>query len=302
MKGGATVSAFGTAAVVGGTDMAMSPLWTYGIYVSMFVILGMIVYMLWLLLARINSHPTNHGQAEHAENTVNLFGPLGSIPTRSDPFNDPYVPPLKVDTTYFPTRSFYDPRVGGDQVASGPNDSGDIRGLPVVAGLAGSRGYGAGSIPSVPLVPINVRTRGYEPEFSQLGILVRDRGASEQDKDRRGGIGREKYQSTFGMKDDPNDTTHVNPRADSSSLYDNQILPLMGRRVLNGRDKYQYYTLGGAGNNTKLPIQVRGRNAMDENGVDEITDRDRTFVPGYDHAYRADIYQNALYRYLPSFL
>lgn len=266
-------------------SMTTSPLWTYGIYVSMFVILGMIVYMLWLLLSRTDRrHPTDHGQEhEYTENTVNLFGPLASIPTRSDPFNDPYVPPLKVDTTYF------------------PSDSGDIRGLPVVAGIAGSRG----SVPSGSgAIPINVRTRGYEPEFSQLGVLVRDRGASEQDPDSRNGgaIGRAKYQATFGSRDDPQDTTHVNPKADSSSLYDNQILPLMGRRVLNGRDKYQYYTLGGAGGNTKLPIQVGGRSAMDENGVNEIMNRDRTFVPGYGHAYRADVYQNALYRYLPSFL
>ena len=320
MKGGSVVasaastSAFatGAAAYAGGAavantkfadvSMVTPPLWTYAIYVAMFVILGMIVYMLWLLLNRMERGHKNmdHGQDhDHAENTVNLFGPLASIPTRSDPFNDPYVPPLKVDTTYFPTRSFYDLRVGGDRVASGPNDSGDIRGLPVVAGIAGSRGYGQSA------VPINVRTRGYEPEFSQLGVLVRDRGASEQDPDSRNGgaIGRAKYQATFGQGgSDPQDTTYVNPKADSSSLYDNQILPLMGRRVLNGRDKYQYYTLGGAGGNTKLPIQVGGRSAMDENGVNEIMNRDRTFVPGYGHAYRADVYQNALYRYLPSFL
>ena len=308
---GTTGGALGTASAMG-TALTMSPLWTYAIYVAMFVILGMIVYMLWLLLARMerghkNMEYDSVHRPEEGGNAVNfvgatpstphiaggphiafgnLFGPLASISTRTDPFNDPYVPPLKVDTTYF------------------PSDSGDIRGLPVVAGIAGSRGYGPNSSPagSVP-IPINVRTRGYEPEFSQLGILVRDRGSSEQDRDsRNGNIGRAKYQATFGARDDPNDTTHVNPRADSSSLYDNQILPLMGRRVLNGRDKYQYYTLGGAGGNAKLPIQVRGRNAMDENGVDEIMNNDRTFVPGYGHAYRADIYQNALYRYLPSFL
>jgi len=319
MKGGsavasATAFATGAATYAGGANtvlsdvsMTMSPLWTYGIYVAMFVILGMIVYMLWLLLARMERGHKNieydsvHRPEEggNAVNLVgatpstphiafgNLFGPLASISTRTDPFNDPYVPPLKVDTTYF------------------PSDSGDIRGLPVVAGIAGSRGYGQSAIPSFPAVPINVRTRGYEPEFSQLGILVRDRGSSEPDRDSQNGgaIGRAKYQATFGQGgDDSNDTRHVNPRADSSSLYDNQILPLMGRRVLNGRDKYQYYTLGGAGGNAKLPIQVRGRNAMDENGVDEIMNNDRTFVPGYGHAYRADIYQNALYRYLPSFL
>ena len=292
--------ALGTASAMG-TALAVSPLWTYGIYVAMFVILGMIVYMLWLLLARMErghrSEVHGHEEGGNAVNCVgskpphiafgNLFGPLASISTRTDPFNDPYVPPLKVDTTYF------------------PSDSGDIRGLPVVAGIAGSRGYGQSAIPSFPAVPINVRTRGYEPEFSQLGILVRDRGSSEPDRDSQNGgaIGRAKYQATFGARDDSNDSLqHVNPRADSSSLYDNQILPLMGRRVLNGRDKYQYYTLGGAGGNAKLPIQVRGRNAMDENGVDEIMNNDRTFVPGYGHAYRADIYQNALYRYLPSFL
>jgi hypothetical protein len=148
-------------------------------------------------------------------------------------------------------------------------------------------------------VPINVRTRGYETEFTQIGILTRDRGAGEPDRDDARSVGRAKYQDMG----DGNGGGNVprSDRADSSVLYDNQILPLMGRRVMNGRDKYQYYTLGGANGSTKLPIRVKGRDCIGEYGCDEIMGGDTVYVQGYGHRYRAEVYDNALYRYLPAF-
>lgn len=108
-------------------------------------------------------------------------------------------------------------------------------------------------------VPINIRTRGYEEEYKQYGILTRTHG--------------------------------------------DMILPLMGRRSSNSRDKYQYYTMtNSAGNiNTKLPISVNGRSCTSEYGCDQISSGDMVRVEGYNDMFRATIYESSLLSYLPIF-
>jgi hypothetical protein len=107
-------------------------------------------------------------------------------------------------------------------------------------------------------LPINIKTRGYEGNYSQLGILTRESG-------------------------------------------ENMILPLMGRRSTSGRDKHQYYTMTNtAGNiNTKLPVSVKGRSCTSDMGCDEIYNNDAVYVEGYNDTFRATIYENALYSYIP---
>lgn len=79
------------------------------------------------------------------------------------------------------------------------------------------------------------------------------------------------------------------------------ILPLMGRNLLNGRDKWQYYTMtNGAGSiNTKLPISVNGKSCTGEYGCDSISTGDIVYVEGYNDTFRATVYENALMQYLP---
>jgi len=78
------------------------------------------------------------------------------------------------------------------------------------------------------------------------------------------------------------------------------ILPLMGRRIMNGRQKYQYYAISNTGTmNTKLPIRFRGKNASGEYGCDELTTGDTVYVEGYNQSFRATIYENALFSYIP---
>jgi hypothetical protein len=79
------------------------------------------------------------------------------------------------------------------------------------------------------------------------------------------------------------------------------ILPLMGRNLRNGRDKWQYYTMtNGSGTiNTKLPISVNGKSCTGEYGCDSISTGDVVYVEGYNDTFRATIYENALMRYLP---
>lgn len=78
------------------------------------------------------------------------------------------------------------------------------------------------------------------------------------------------------------------------------ILPLMGRRIMSGRNKLQYYTMSNTGNlNTKLPISVNGKSCSGEYGCDEMSNGDIVYVEGYNDTFRATIYENSLFSYLP---
>uniref|UniRef100_A0A6C0ARQ3 Uncharacterized protein n=1 Tax=viral metagenome TaxID=1070528 RepID=A0A6C0ARQ3_9ZZZZ len=86
----------------------------------------------------------------------------------------------------------------------------------------------------------------------------------------------------------------------SSGNQENMILPLMGRRTMVGRDKWQYYTMSNTGNiSTKLPISVNGRSCTSENGCDSINNGDVVYVEGYDSTFRVTVYENNLFQYLP---
>jgi hypothetical protein len=81
------------------------------------------------------------------------------------------------------------------------------------------------------------------------------------------------------------------------------ILPLMGRRIMNGRSKMQYYTISNTGNmNTKLPISVNGKSCTGEYGCDEISNGDVVYVEGYKDTFQATIYENGLFSYIPAML
>ena len=79
------------------------------------------------------------------------------------------------------------------------------------------------------------------------------------------------------------------------------ILPLMGRRIMNGRNKLQYYTISNTGNvNTKLPVSVNGKSCSNEYGCDEISNSDNVYVEGYNDIFKATIYENGLFSYIPA--
>ena len=78
------------------------------------------------------------------------------------------------------------------------------------------------------------------------------------------------------------------------------ILPLMGRQNMTGRSKYQYYTMMPSGNiNTKLPISVNGKSCTSEYGCDEVNNGDIVYVDGINDTFRATIYENGLFSYIP---
>lgn len=116
-------------------------------------------------------------------------------------------------------------------------------------------------IRGVPRIPINMQTRGVETDYQQVGILTR-----------------------------------VNQKENQNEM----ILPLMGRKIMTGRDKWQYYTISNTGSlNTKLPIRVNGRSCTNEYGCDDIMNQDTVYVEGYNDVFRVTMYENNLFRYIP---
>jgi hypothetical protein len=82
---------------------------------------------------------------------------------------------------------------------------------------------------------------------------------------------------------------------------DDMILPLMGRRVMSGRDKWQYYTMTNTGNlNTKLPISLNGKSCTNEYGCDDINNGEVVYVEGYKDTFRVTVYENNLFSYIPN--
>ena len=78
-----------------------------------------------------------------------------------------------------------------------------------------------------------------------------------------------------------------------------KILPLMGRPLFVNRDKWQYYTISNQHNNVKLPIIFKKKNGLNDYGVDQIYNGDVVYVEGYQHSFKATIYENDTIRYLP---
>ena len=109
---------------------------------------------------------------------------------------------------------------------------------------------------------VNIETRGTNQSYSQIGILTR-------------------------------------PGINAETL----ILPLMGRRLDSGRNKMQYYTVSNTGNmNTKLPISKDGRSCTGEYGCDEVFNGDTVYVEGYADTFKATIYENSRFNYIPSIM
>ena len=111
------------------------------------------------------------------------------------------------------------------------------------------------------LVPVNIETRATNSEYQQVGILTQNK----------------------------------------SGTNDNLILPLMGRRLMMGRDKWQYYSMSNTGHlNSKLPININGKSCTSEYGCDPLYNADSVYVEGYNDLFNVTKYENDTLRYLPS--
>ena len=77
------------------------------------------------------------------------------------------------------------------------------------------------------------------------------------------------------------------------------ILPLMGRPLFTSRDKWMFYSISDKNNSMKLPIIIKGRNALSEIGVDNVYDGDTVYVQGYNDTFRVTLYENSTPQYIP---
>ena len=77
------------------------------------------------------------------------------------------------------------------------------------------------------------------------------------------------------------------------------ILSLMGRPLYSNRDKWQFYTMSDKHNSVKLPVTHKQRSCTSDTGCDNIYNGDTVFVEGYNDAFKATVYDNAVQRYLP---
>jgi len=199
---------------------------TLAVLIFLFILLG---YMYYIFIVKVRSEKISQYESS---SVVMIPPPIigGGIATRNMPnvVLDPYGPPLRTDGMYF------------------PSDSGDVRGIPLARPIM---------IPS-PGIPVNIETRGLSQDYTQMGILTRDK--------------------------------------------DDLILTLMGRRLITGLDKWQYYTISNTGlMNTKLPISVRGKSGSGEYGCDPLMSGDVVYVEGYKDTFKATIYENGKFSYIP---
>lgn len=77
------------------------------------------------------------------------------------------------------------------------------------------------------------------------------------------------------------------------------LLPLMGRPLYVGRDKWQYYTMTDSNNQIKLPVSFKSKSCTSEYGCNEISNGDTVYVDGLNATFQVTMYDNATMRYLP---
>jgi Family of unknown function (DUF5755) len=117
--------------------------------------------------------------------------------------------------------------------------------------------------PGIPVVPIQVPTRGLPEQFQQMGVLTTPGGSS------------------------------------TSAAPNRTLLPLFGRRNMTGRERYNYYTRTDGYNPVQVPVSFKNRPCDDDNGCDEITTGDTVGVPLLGQTFVATTYRYNSPRYIP---
>jgi hypothetical protein len=117
--------------------------------------------------------------------------------------------------------------------------------------------------PGVPVIPIQIPTQGLPEQFQQVGVLAAPGGTA------------------------------------TSATPNRTLLPLFGRKVAIGRDRFNYYTRSDGINPLQVPVSFKNRNCEDDNGCDEISNGDTIGVPLLGQTYVATTYRYTLPRYIP---
>ena len=116
-------------------------------------------------------------------------------------------------------------------------------------------------------IPINVPTRGEPGRFQQVGMLYKESIQAES----------------------------TSPGNNTDSI----ILPLYGRPVHRGSNKWSYYTASDKHNMVKIPFTHNGKQCNTEYGCNELYDDDLIQIPAYNGVFKVKVYGYDSPRYIP---
>ena len=116
-------------------------------------------------------------------------------------------------------------------------------------------------------VPINIETRESGGDFQQVGILSKN-----------------------NISDDS--------KAPGNNT-DSNILPLYGKPLYRGANKWLYYTETDKYNPIKVPINVNNQDCTDDTGCPELYDGGVVNIPSYNGNFNVKIYKFNKPRYIP---
>lgn len=119
---------------------------------------------------------------------------------------------------------------------------------------------------SVGLPSVQIPTRGFVGGYQQVGLLYKK------------------------------DAT--NPESNSET----NILPLFGRPTYTNSSRWNYYTSSDKFHSLKIPMKIKGRDSLDENGCDELFNDDIVHVHPYNGEFKVTIYGYDTPKYLPQIL
>lgn len=116
-------------------------------------------------------------------------------------------------------------------------------------------------------IPVNIPSRGFSGGFQQVGYLYK--------------------------------TEVANPDTPVGNNGKSVILPVYGRPVWPGANKWNYYITSDKFNAVKMPFTYKGKSTDDDHGVDELYDKDVIDLPEYNGKFEVNIYNYDKPRYIP---
>jgi hypothetical protein len=81
-----------------------------------------------------------------------------------------------------------------------------------------------------------------------------------------------------------------------------KILPLYGRRTINGGDRWNYYTRTDTYNPVPLPVRFQKRDCMDDVGCQEIMSGESIKIDALQTEGRTELYKLDGPKYIPGLL
>ena len=113
---------------------------------------------------------------------------------------------------------------------------------------------------TIPSIPINIPTRGESSGYQQVGVLIEENGAGNNQ-----------------VK-----------------------LPLYGQQLYPRSKEWNYYTNSDGYQSIKLSLKYNGRDSMDTYGCPELYNNNIVEVDGYDSKFKVTIYKLDAPKYIPN--